>query len=949
MTVAFRVLGAIEAEIDGYAVDLGHARQRCVLAALLVDADRLVPVETLLERVWADQPPQRARAVLSGYLSRLRSLLAPATTVTLIRRPGGYLLAVDPTTVDMHRFRCLVRQARAARTDAAAALFEQALALWHGEPFATLDTPWLNDVRGSLGAERLAAELDRNDVALNRGEHAAVLAELSERTAAHPFDERLAGQLILALYRSGRQGEALRHYERLRLLLADELGVDPGPSLQRLHRQILTADPVVAGRPAVSTLPRQLPAAPESFTGRTGELDRLDAILAASEASPTTMTVCVVSGTAGVGKTALALHWAHRVADRFRDGQLYVNLRGFDPGGSVLGPGEALRGLLGTLDVPPHRIPAGLEAQAALYRSVLAGRRALLVLDNARDVGQLRPLLPGTPGCQVVVTSRDRLTGLIAGHGAQSVVLDLLTRAEAGELLAGRVGQRRAAAEPEAVDQIVTRCAGLPLALAVAAARAATRPRLSLSEVADELRDSHSALDALADVDPTVDVRAVLSWSYRSLSPGAARLFRLLGAHPGPDVSVAAAASLAGLPAVPARALLGELVAAHLVTEHALGRYIMHDLLRAYAAELAHSHNDGAERRCAVRRMLDHYLHTAHAAARLLDPHRGHEIVLGPVADGVSSENPDSYGSAVAWFDAERAVVLAAIELAARDGHEAYTWALVWTLAEHLHRQGHWYDWVTAGRTALDAAQRVADRPGQAISHRGLGNAYAMLASYDHAGQHYRRALELYSPDDHIGQAHTLHNLAAVSVKEQRIGDALGHAREALRLYRIAEHRHGQVKSLNSVGFCHALLGDHDEAIACCRQALSLTVELGDRQGEAGTWLSLGYAHHQLHQHDRAADCYRHALDLFRDLGNRYHESEALADLGDTYAATGDFDRARTAWRRARAILLELDHPEAERVQAKLDAVVDPLASRWQPADQAPARTPSRTSSASQE
>jgi DNA-binding SARP family transcriptional activator/tetratricopeptide (TPR) repeat protein len=928
MTVAFRVLGPVEAEIDGRPVDLGHARQRCVLSALLVDAGRLVPVATLLERVWAGQPPQRARPVLSGYLSRLRSLLVPAAEVALTRRSGGYLLAVDPMSVDMHWFRCLVRQAGAASGDAAAALFDQALALWRGEAFATLDTPWLEDVRDSLGAERLAAELDRTDIALDRGQHAAVLAELTERAAANPLDERLAGQLILALYRSGRQGDALCHYERLRRLLADELGVDPGPSLRQLHQRILTADPAVAARPAITALRRQLPAAPESFTGRTAELDRLDTILAVSEESPTTVAVCVVSGTAGVGKTALTLHWAHRVADRFRDGQLYVNLRGFDPGGSVLSPDEALRTLLEALDIPSERIPARPEAQAALYRSVLAGRRTLLVLDNARDVGQLRPLLPGTPGCLVMVTSRDQLTGLIAGHGAQVLPLQLLTMAEARRLLARRLGQRRVAAEPQAVNEIVIRCARLPLALAVAAARAATRPHLTLAALANDLRRNHSALDALADVDPTIDLRAVLSWSYGSLSPDAALLFRLLAVHPGPDISVAAAASVVGVTAVRARALLAELAGAHLVTEHLLGRYLMHDLLRAYAAELAQTHSSGTERRDAVRRMLDHYLHTAHTAARQLDPHRGHEITLGPAADRVSTEEPDSYDRAVAWFDAERAVLLAAIDLAARDGAEVYTWPLVWTLAEYLHRQGHWQDWVIAGRTALDAAQRVGDRSGEAISHRGLGSAHAMLAGYDDADEHYRCALDLYAPDDHVGQAHTRHNLAVVCIKQQRITDALGHVQEALRLYRIAEHRHGEVKSLNSVGYCHTLLGNHHEAITCCRQALSLYVELGDRHGEAGTWHSLGYAHHQLRQPDRATDCYRRALDLFRDLGSRYHEAEALADLGDAHAAAGDLNVARTSWRMAMAILTELDHPEAERVRAKLDAESGRLAGR---------------------
>ncbi len=469
MAVEFRLLGDVEAHIDGRLVEIGHARQRCVLVALLVEANRPVPIDQLIDRVWGDRPPHRARNALSGYLSRLRQVLASAGGVQIVRQPGGCVLKVDPMSVDLHRFHRLVVQARTAEQGKAAALFEQALGLWRGDAFATLDTPWLNLIRNTLDVTRLAAELDRNDIALDRGQHASLLSELTASAAAHPLDERLAGQLMLARYRCGRQAEALEVYKQVRQRLIEELGTDPGKPLQELHRQILAADPALpAVGPAIrsprgsalSPVPRQLPAPLRSFTGRAQELAELDALLTAAGDQPTTVVITAVSGTAGVGKTATAVHWAHRIADRFPDGQLYLDFRGFDPSGVMVTPAEAVRTFLDTFEVPPQRIPASLDAQFGLYRSLLADCRMLIVLDNARDVGQVRPLLPGAPGCMALVTSRNELTGLVATEGAYPLPLDLLTPAEARDLLARRIGPERVEAEPTAADEIVIRCAG---------------------------------------------------------------------------------------------------------------------------------------------------------------------------------------------------------------------------------------------------------------------------------------------------------------------------------------------------------------------------------------------------------------------------------------------------------------------------------------------------------
>jgi DNA-binding SARP family transcriptional activator len=429
MTADFRLLGPMEASVDGELVEPGHARQRCVLAVLLVEANHAVSADQLLDRVWGERPPHRARNVLSGYLSRLRQVLAPADEVRISRTPDGYVLVANPMAIDVHRFRRLVADARTADPPTAAELLTRAMGLWRGEPFATFDTPWLNEVREALKGERHAAELARNDLALQSGGHGAVLPDIAAAAELHPLDERLAGQLMLALYQSGRQDRALAAFQMIRRHLVEELGADPGPPLRRLHQQILDGDPTLTTRPsgrstagqASPHVPRQLPAPPPAFSGRDRELAELDAFLAPADQRPNSV---VISGTGGVGKTALALQWARRAAHRFPDGQLYINLRGFDPSGSTVSPGEAVRGFLEALDVSPQRMPTSVDAQVGLYRSLLADRRILVVLDNARDVAQLRPLLPGAPGCLAVVTSRNHLTGLVATEGAAPLGLE---------------------------------------------------------------------------------------------------------------------------------------------------------------------------------------------------------------------------------------------------------------------------------------------------------------------------------------------------------------------------------------------------------------------------------------------------------------------------------------------------------------------------------------------
>jgi tetratricopeptide (TPR) repeat protein len=513
------------------------------------------------------------------------------------------------------------------------------------------------------------------------------------------------------------------------------------------------------------------------------------------------------------------------------------------------------------------------------------------------------------------------MPGLVAAEGARSVALNLLSTAEARQLLIFRLGQDRITAEPVATDEIIAHCARLPLALAVVAARAATHPRFPLAGLAAELRDAKGGLHAFDSTDTATYVRAVFSSSYRILSTDAARVFRLLGLHAGPDVSAAAAAALAGVPSGELSPLLAELTRVHLITEHVPGRYASHDLLRAYANELAHIHDPEVERRAALRRLLDHYLHTAHAAALLLSPQRD-PLTLACAQPGVTPENLSDHTHAQNWFIAEHPVLLAAIAQAADTGLVTHTWQLAWTLTDFLDRRGHWDDWAAIQLTALEATRRLADMPGEAYVHRALARGYTRLGRYHDVHTHYRQALDLYGQlGDQPGQAEAHIGLSWICERENRYTEALHHAQQALELFRATGHRAGQARALNATGWIHAQLGDHQQALIWCQEALTAHQELGHRSGEAASWDSLGYAHLQLGHHQQAAACYRHVLILHRETGDRYHEADALTNLGDSHHAAANFEAARHAWLQALDIFNELGHPNANHVRAKLQLV----------------------------
>ncbi len=570
-------------------------------------------------------------------------------------------------------------------------------------------------------------------------------------------------------------------------------------------------------------------------------------------------------------------------------------------------------GFLSALGVPAQEIPDDLDAQLGKYRTLLSKKRVLILLDNARDSDQVRPLLPGASGCLVLVTSRHQLTALAATVGARLFSLEILTREEAHELLAARLGMERVLAEPDAVEQILTRCARLPLALAVAAARAAAQPTFTLTELARQL----GSLNAMRGGDSATDVRAVFSWSYSLLTPPAARLFRLLGLHRGPETSVEAAASLAAVPPEEARTLLSELASNHLLTESLPGRFACHDLLRAYASDLVRTTESDQERDAATHRLLDHFVHTAYNADRLLYPSRDSIRLAAPVP-GVTLTNLVDVDQALAWFSAEQMVLLTAVDQVS--GYDTHVWQLAWALTTFLDRHGHWHDWIAVERAAVAATRRLADPAIQGNAHKRLAHAHTRLGTIDDARAHLQCALELFrEAGDLVGQAYTYRTLTNVAERQGRYVDALNYARQAHDLHQAGDNKRGQASALNGIGWYYALLGEHQQALVHCQQALGMLQQLGDRDAEAATWDSLGYVHHQLGDHTQAATCYSQALRLLRAFGgHRFAEADVLNHLGDTYQSSHRIEDAARAWQQALVILEELDHPDAASVRRKL-------------------------------
>jgi DNA-binding SARP family transcriptional activator len=926
-----RVLGPVTAWNGDLELPVGQPRQQAVLGILAMRANRIISRSELVDAVWGQNPPTSAEGGVYTYVAGLRRILEPGRSLRgpgriLVSSGAGYVLHLVPNQPDATLFEQHLSRARQLRksSDLAGAVgaLDAALALWSGVAFAGVPGPFAETERARLGELLSAAREERADALLAVGRHEEVLPDLTAMVADNPLQERMRALLMLALYRGGRQAEALRVYEEGRGVLAEELGIDPGADLSRIHQQVLTMDPAldVTSRAQVAVsmpvhVPAHLPADAPGFSGRRDELRALHGMLDRDQ------PILIISGTAGVGKTALAIRFGREVAKRFPDGQLYLNLRGFDPSLAPMDPAEALRFMLDAIGVPARSIPADAEGRSALFRSIADGKRMLIVLDNAASAAQVRPMLPGSAYCLVVVTSRNDMVGLVAADGAMPVSLDVLGAAEARELLDRRLGTERVSAEPAAADEIIAACARLPLALSIAVGRAASRPALALKGLVDELRQAMGSLDALEAGDAVTDVRAVFSWSYDQLSEPAARMFRLLGVHPGPDISLSAVASLAALPRPEAAAALRELVRTNMVAERAHGRYTFHDLLRAYAAEQAERHDPAADQRAAVQRVLDHYLHTAMAAMVRLNPARA-PLRLAPPVPGVAPAEVTDKQQAQAWFEAEAPVLLVLVDYAAGHAFDEHAWQIPWAMSPYLNQRGRHQDWVAIQRIALAAAERLADERALAHSHYQLAHAYARMGDNAAADPHLYQALELFrASGDVASEALVLHGLAWQLGLRGQYAQALAHALDALRMLKAIGNWWTQALLENVAGWMYAHLGQQQQAMAHCQRALGLHREAGSRIGQGDTLVSIGYIYTQLGDFAQARSFYRQALDIFQEIGLPLGEAEALTGLGEALAAEGDVMGARDAWTAAEQILRQLAHPDANEIRAKLAAL----------------------------
>ncbi|MFC5834825.1 AfsR/SARP family transcriptional regulator [Nonomuraea insulae] len=920
----FKVLGPVQVcRPDGQQILLG-GKPRAVLAVLLFNVNTVVSRERLMATLWED-PPASAIANLHNHVSQLRKLLPSGTQLATTK--AGYLLQASVEQVDLLQFERAVRLAHAEDEQgdlhAAARHYERALSMWRGKPAegTKLTGPMLAHLT-ELEERLAAAKLNWAAAKIALGRPAEAIEGLRGFVVEQPLCERAWQLIMIGHTQTGQRDKALEAFRQARSVLTGELGIEPGEELQQLHAAIL-ADTKPAGGPAPRTRICRLPSDVKYFSGREPELADLDRLLcSAAEQPPNAATTCVISGTGGVGKTSLAVHWAHRLRDRFPDGQLYVDLQGFSPSATPMPPHHAIRILLGFLQAPHDRIPPTFEEQIALYRNLLTGRRVLLLLDDAREPDQVRPLLPPTPDTLTLVTSRTMLTGLIA-EGAELLRLTPLSHLQAGRLLKRRLGPNRVTAEREAADDIIKTCAGLPLALSIVAARAIINADLPLAALAEELQPESTRLDALQTEELNTDLREVFSSSYRVLAPQAADTFAHLGLAPGPDISLAAATSLIGQPHAHTRALLRTLETAHLLHQYAPGRYRMHDLVRLYAIERGHLDLSVADRTAAVRRLVDFYLHTSHAADRLLSPHRRGTIDLDAPAPGCLPTPLASAAAAQTWFTAEHPCLLAAQRLADEHDLHASVWRLAWTLDAFHLAHNLLQDCVATWRTAATATRHLTDSDVHALVRQLLGRACSRAGHHEESLSHLAHALARYEKTGNIaGQARTRHSLAIAWAYRQQPEQALVHLEHARQLYKDVGDAVAEGNVLNSLGWSQALLDDFVPARKHCEQALSLLRRHGDRLGEAATLDSLGYIAHHTGRRAQALDHYHHALTLRREFGYASLEAETLSRLGDTYHALDRHTEAAQAWKQALTIFQDQHRATGIKdVQAKLETL----------------------------
>lgn len=902
-----RLLGPVELRGADGTPRVVMPRLRCMLAALAMTPGQPVPTDTLVERLWGEKHPRNVRDALYTQVSRLRTPVEHAGGAVR-RGSGGYVLEVSPDRVDLHRSRRLAAEAGAAAVspgdhERAARLWHEACELWRATPLAGLPGDWAARVRDGLDQERLTMLTERFSAELACGRHASVIGPLSQAHAEYPLAESLAGLLMLALYRTGRQTDALNLYVRTRQRLVDEVGAEPEPQLQTLHQQILRRDlalvtggpasdrPPVSTSPAPLAVPAQLPPEVSTFTGRASHLRSLEA------ATPQPTEPCVlvtVDGAGGVGKTALVVKWAHRARQRFPDGQLYVNLRGDVPGHELASLKVLCRFLQG-LGVQPEQMPAGLDEAASLYRSVLADRRVLVVLDNAAGADQVRPLVPGGNGSMVLVTSRDRLGGLVARDGARQLCLEVMTAEESRALLTCVLGAQQVTAGPPEVDELARLCGHLPLALRIACATATGRPGQRIADVVALLRD-HDRLTALAmPGDPDSAMLRTFELSYARLPIEARRMFRMLGVVPGPDVTVGSAAALCGVPVERADQLLDVLAHAHMVEEAPAGQFASHDLLREFASRRFRL-EDG-DPGPAREGLYAYYLCHARAAAQMLFP----DVARLPAGPSDAAPPPvfDDAEQAVAWLAQELPNVVAAVRHTAADGPGRVTWMLADSLRSYLWMRRHLQDWSTVGNAALARAQQEGNHSGQAAARLSLGDLHLASSRYEEAMEHYQTAVgHARKVGWGAGEAAALSNCAMVDWEQGRLCDAAERLEEVMSADRDSGRTAGLAAVLGKLGVIRRELGLLDLAAEHLTEAGELHRASGATDGEAHALGNLGEVMRDLNQLDDARVKLTESLKSYRDIGDRYGEANALGALA---MVADDVGRHRDALRHGTA------------------------------------------------
>ncbi|WP_428957390.1 AfsR/SARP family transcriptional regulator [Streptomyces sp. cg35] len=915
----FQLLGPVAASHGGHLISLGSPKQRCVLAALLLAPGKTLSTDHLIQCVWGHSPPPTARSTLHSYIARLRRSLRQQddNAAGILRRADGYVLTAPADDIDLHCFRGLTLKARAAGSGAEAErIWNEALGLWHGEPLAGLAGNWAEAVRARLVQERLDAMLDRIDHRLAASEANGLAKELRDLSAEHPWDERLAAQLMTVLFRSGRQAEALDHYESFRRSLAQEFGVDPASALRQLHQAILRDDPQLnqpatqcgPARGAAQGGPRpewivqfQLPAPVPGFVGRPQAIRRLEELLTAA-AQGALVAPVVITGSPGVGKTALAVHLGHRLRPLFPDGQWYVRLLGARD--RPRDPSEVLAVLLRASGLDAAAIPQTLDDQAALFRARLADRRVLLVLDDAGDAEQVRPLLPSTAGAGVLITSRPELRGLGVSHAAHTLRLQVLDPGEAHTLLSGMLGERRVAAEPEAAGQLADQCARLPLALRIAAANLAARPGRSLKAYTTELaHDGRLAKLSIAG-DRHSAIRTAFDHSHAELEPATARLFALLGLHPGPDFCAEAAAALLGAQPAVAEDLLDVLAAANLLQRTAADRYQFHDLLRLYAAEHAAAQPDAEQ---AWHRLCDWYLAAVDAATAF--EYTGAAQL--PRQRATSDRFTDRQ-EALEWLDQELANLVAQVTRAAATGPHHIAWQLTDQLRMYLYYRHHRVEWKTMATAGLQAAEAAGEKLAQAAMLQSLGVLGHHSEDQGHNLEHLFGALEGYQSSGNVpGEAAALGNLSVYFGRRGQMRQAGEWQQRALTLLHDLDRPVMLGIALDVMGLIHAHLGEWEQAITHTSEAIELSLRHGQLLETVSPLVNRAIAHHGRGDYEAALADGTQALRLSQEHRERRNEADARDVLARIHRDTGRLDLARPLAEQALAYARESADPSA--------------------------------------